>query len=182
MAEEPTKDWPRFELVHFPEPIDFPHDLAAPLLEQGAPKALLARYQVADTLTLVNYPPFGEYVQFGRVAISDSVCFDPNSQQIVVISHLPALPVSLVNSTQSQFIESIRFVIDRFPFDKGYAGDINSETYDVLLEKVADELAAGLRRIDPAALSDGDTFWADFLDSVIMGDWATARIVADESE
>lgn len=185
MPEEPANGWPRFELVTFPEPTGFPRELAAPLLGKGAPKSLLGQgYQAADSLTLLDAPPFGRFVRFASDDVTDDMCLDPRTGQVVVITHVPGTPPWLVNSSLEQFIESVRFVIGRFPFDAGFSveeRDVNSHAFDSRWDRVVDELAEALRRIDPVAFSDEDSYWREFIESVQMGNYTT-KFVVDEGD
>ncbi len=173
--------WPRFELVTFPEPTDFPRQLAAPLLERGAPKKLLVQgYRAEDRLTLLDAPPYGQFVQFAKIGYSYSMCLDPRTGQVVVIFSVPGGSPSLVNSSLEQFIESARFVIGRFPFDGGDGAAGNDIDIDSLYDKwqtIADELAEPLRQIDPVAFADENGYWRTFLDDVAIGDYSTSDVV-----
>jgi hypothetical protein len=171
-------------VVHFAEPTAFPRELALPLLQQGAPRSLLGhRYHAAEQLTLLQYPPFGQFVRFGTEGLANSMCLDLQAGAVVVLSHLPALAPCLVNSSLDRFHASVRFVSSRYPFDGGHlmaGGDPTSEVHDERLSDGVDELREGLQRIDPTAVPNEDTFWSDFLDSVFMGDWDTNVLFGDE--
>jgi hypothetical protein len=159
--------------------------VATPLLEVGAPKSLNGRYQAADSLTLLDAPPFGQFVRFAKDSISNSMCLDPRTEQVVVIiDKLLGADPWLVNSSLGQFIESMRFVIGRLPFYGGLSPeeyDVDTDALDSMVDSVARELAESLRWIDPVAFSGQDSYWREFIDSVQMGDWATELIVGADA-
>jgi SUKH-4 immunity protein len=150
MAESRSSRWPQFKLVTFPEPTGFPREWATPLLERGAPKNLLGhRFHAADTLTLLEAPPFGQFVRFAAHGLSDRLCLDPRTGQIMVIrGRLPEAEPWPVNSSMEQFIESVRLISARFPFDGGLpeaVGDLDDrgfKAYRTQLDNAVDELRA----------------------------------------
>jgi SUKH-4 immunity protein len=172
-----TEDrWPRFELVTFPEPTGIPHGWDEPLVRQGVPKALIERtYQAASRLTLLDDPRYGPLVRFGESGLSDSICLDPRTGQVLLIIDAPDGPAWLVNSSLEQFIETVRVVIERFPF-YGVASELEER------ERIGDELAEAIRSIDPAAGVDPNGFWQIFLADVMIGDFATEDIVGGDDE
>jgi hypothetical protein len=184
MANDPRQLWPAFEVVQFAEPADFPRELAVPLLQQGAPRSLLGhRYHAAEQLTLLEYPPFGQFVRFGKEGLDNSMCLDPGTGAVVVLLHVPQVAPCLVNTSLDRFLASVEFVSSRYPFDGGHlmaGGDPTSEDHDERLSDGVDELREGLQRIDPTAVPNEDTFWSDFLDSVFMGDWDTNVLFGGE--
>jgi SUKH-4 immunity protein of toxin-antitoxin system len=180
---KPAPGWPHFDIARFPESSDFPRELAAPLLELGAPRTLLGSgYAVAGRLTLIEVPRFGSFVRFASEDSSNSMCLRPSTGQILVVIHAPNIQPFLVNSTLQQFIASAQFVINRFPFDDQVSaehtdGDAHGDTSR--WARATEELASGLRFIDPAALVAEGTYWSDFLDSVYMGNYSTDLVIGD---
>jgi hypothetical protein len=198
MPENPTGPWPRFELVTFPEPTGVPHELARMLVERGVPKRLFGLYRAARELTLVADPGSGQLVCFGTTALYGGVCLDPRTGQVVDLIYVPVAtanlpagvlrPAWLVNSSLERFIESVRVVLNRFPFDSGSTrgsrdldggewGDLQHEW-----DHAADELEAALRAIDPAAVANADSFWMTFLDDVRIGDYMTSEMLGSTDE
>jgi hypothetical protein len=79
------------------------------------------------------------------------------------IVHAPATgstDLNPVNSTLEQFCESVKAVIQRYPF-----GDPSAD-----LDEVAEELRQELSQIDSAAAAHNG-FWETFTDDVAMGDY-----------
>lgn len=180
---------PHFELVAFPEPTGIPHAFAAPLLERGAPKAMLGRYHAAPALTLLEVPDDGQFVRFGTNGLYGAICLDPRIGAVVeigtfeeeatinaVVTGIPG-PPSFVNSSLDQFIASVRAVLARFPFDRGETGiDSDLDKLESEWNQAADELEAALSVIDPA-LVDTNAYWLDFLSAVRIGDFSTAEVL-----
>jgi SUKH-4 immunity protein of toxin-antitoxin system len=188
-ADDRADRGPHFELVAFPEPTGIPHAFAAPLLERGAPKAMLGRYHAAPALTLLEVPDHGQFVRFGTNGLYGAICLDPRTRAVVevgtfeeeatinaVATGIPG-PPSFVNSSLDQFIASVRAVLDRFPFGGGEAGmDSDIDRLESEWNRAADELEATLGVIDPA-LVNANAYWLDFLSDVRIGDFSTAEVL-----
>lgn len=196
MPTDAEARWPHFELVTFPEPIGIPRDLAAPLLDLGAPKGLLGFYRAASELTLLDDPGSGQFVCFGTSGLFDKICLDPRTGAVVYIIYVPSDfsqtinlpsgprgPARQINASLERFIASVRAVFARFPFDEGDGGE-NDDLENAKLDdreeawdRAADELEETLRGIDPVAVADANSFWMTFLDDVRIGDFSTDMVV-----
>jgi hypothetical protein len=194
MPENPTDRWPRFELVTFPEPTGVPHELARTLVERGVPKSLFGLYRAASELTLFEDPGSGQLVCFGTTGLDGLVCLDPRTGQVVDLIYVPVAtanvragvlrPAWLVNSSLEQFVESVRVVLNRFPFDSVSMkrnGELDGSDWDDLQNEwnhAADEIEEALRAVDSAAVADPNGFWMTFLDlDVRSGDYMTSEVV-----
>jgi SUKH-4 immunity protein len=194
MPENPTDRWPRFEFVTFPEPTGVPYEAARMLVKRGVPKSLFGLYRAASELTLLEDSGLGQLVCFGTTGLYGWVCLDPRTGQVVDLIYVPVAttnlpagvlrPAWLVNSSLEQFIDSVRVVLNRFPFDsvsmernRDWAGsdwdDLQNEW-----DHAADEIEEALRAVDPAAVADPNGFWMTFLDlGVRSGDYMTSEVV-----
>jgi SUKH-4 immunity protein len=199
MSETSTDRWPRFELVTFPKPAGVPYAAARMLVERGVPKSLFGLYRAARELTLLEDPARGQLVCFGATGLDGWVCLDPRTGQVVDLIYVPVATVNvpagvlrpawLVNSSLEQFIESVRVVLNRFPFDsvsmKGNR-DLDGSDWDDLHNEwthAADEIEEALRAVDPAAVADPNGFWMTFLDlDVRIGDYMTSEVVGSSDE
>lgn len=199
MPENPTDRWPRFELVTFPEPTGVPYEAARMLVARGVPRSLFGLYRAASELTLFEDPGRGQLVCFGTAGLNGLVCLDPHTGQVVDLIYVPVAtanvragvlrPAWLVNSSLEQFSESVRVVLNRFPFDsvsmKGTL-DLDGSDWDDLHNEwnhAADEMEEALRAIDPAAVADPNGFWMTFLDlDVRSGDYMTSEMVGSNDE
>lgn len=195
--------WPRFELVNFSVPTGIPNGWDDELLRKGVPKSLFRRYEATRELMLLEDSRYDPLVCFGTSGPFVKICFDPSTKQIVDVvydskantqevgvhatSRVIRTPL-LVNTTLDQFINSVRAVLDRFPFDQS-----NSGTYSVVdkpasgsdqedkrereWDRAVEDLAETLSRIDPAAVANPDGFWRTLLDDIQMGDFATEEVL-----
>ncbi len=203
MPDNTVDRWPRFQLVTFSAPTGIPHGWDAELLRTGVPKSLLGRYEAASELTLLEVPNYGPLVCFGTTMLYGRVCLDPHMGGVVDIAYLPTdtihvrpgfvgLP-GLVNASLDQFIDSVRAALDRFPFDSG--NPVEDREWDDRAQawahvdqrfeewdRAVEDMTATLRRIDPAAVADTDTFWRTFLDDVQMGDFASEDVLRHVDE
>jgi hypothetical protein len=78
---------------------------------------------------------------------------------------IPRHGVLFVNSSIAAFTETVRVVLERFPYY-----DEDAELDEV--HAAARDLADLIRRIDPKAMRV-DRFWSTLVDDVEMGDFAT---------
>jgi hypothetical protein len=175
--------WPQFELMWFPEPVEFPRVLAVPLLDQGAPKDMLGRYRSATSLKLMNHPRIGQAVCFGVSMLTDSVCLNPRTGEVLLVTTPAEGPIWLVNSSLAQFNASVRAVYDRFPFEHPQTGediepsDVDLEIADREWDQAAADLERTLATIDTRSVVEPNGFWMTFLDDVRAGDFSTDLIV-----
>jgi hypothetical protein len=184
MPDDGWRPQERMELVTFASVPGIPDEVAAPLLERGAPKAMLGLYRAADTLTLVENSASRQLVCFGSLAYQGRACLDPWTGAVVYLLDLRGgvrggdeWVVVLVNSSLEQFIASVRAVLNRYPFDSPQAKHESDENFldrnSAELGRAADDLRQALRAIDAAAIADPDRFWLDFTDDVYRGTYST---------
>jgi hypothetical protein len=93
----------------------------------------------------------------------DPVCVDPTTGQVLEITRQGT--VLFVNSSIAAFTETVRAVLERFPY---YDEDAEFDE----IHAVARDLADLIHGINPEAMAD-DGFWSTFVDDVEMGDFAT---------
>lgn len=181
-SQEPQE---RMELVTFAASPGIPYEVAAPLLERGAPKAMLGLYRVADTLTLVENSGGQQLVCFGSLAYESRACLDPQTGAVVCLLDLrggvgrggDGWLVGLVNSSLERFIASVGAVLSRYPFDSPQAKHESDASYldrsSVELHRAVDDLRQALSAIDAPAMADPGRFWLDLTDDVYMGAYST---------
>jgi hypothetical protein len=166
--------WPRFERAVFSGWDSVPGEVRDTLMRAGPPKRSLGRLYWASTeLASVEIPPRGRLIRFGHSGIASGIHLDPSTGEVlVVLDHAGAVP-QLVNSTLAQFTDTVRTVIDMFPY---YDRDGRLDER----EAAAKRLAGAIRRIDPVAMNP-DSFWGTFVDDVAIGDFATEDVVGGSS-
>lgn len=181
--EQVQSDWPRFELITFATPTGIPFGWDRRLLDYGAPKECVSGYRVTEQLSLLQIPGGTSLVCFGTCGPDCSVCLDPQTGEVLFgVMGMPGETPGLVNASLPQFIDSVRVVARRFPFDRPHqvdrvdGGEENGDNANVAWDQVADELLTLLTRIDASALQDQDGYWMIFLDDVAMGDYSTKTV------
>jgi hypothetical protein len=185
--------WPRFTLVKYSHPTGIPSGWDEELLEKGAPDGI--NVGALKELMLLEDPASEPLVSFGTGGLYDRVCLDPRTNCVVLIGY-GALRVEethpvvfgtahFINSSLDQFIESVRVVTERFPYDTvslkvpehldPYEWNLSDEDWDKLSaehDQAANDLIEALRRIESAAVTE-QGFWTGFVDDVQMGNYAT---------
>ncbi len=175
-------NWPRFELVRFPQPAGDLADLVLPLLKHGAPKALLSRYHPLNELKLVEVPVYGQLICFGICANEhELLCLNPTTGAILAVifyapygsplfENMHIYNILLVNASLAQFIASVRAIYEHFPFDEASKAheNMSDDEWDALFaatERTAKKFRILLRNIDSTAVSDPNEehFWDTFL-------------------
>ena len=189
MGEE--QSWPRFMLVIYVEPTGIPHGWDRDLIALGVPQRILGNHYTAlRHLELVEHPALGFLVRFALVGRRGGICFHPATQSIHWLTGARSGQERFVNTTLAQFNESVRTVIDRFPFDRDVAStahphDTSARWYsratgqrsDVQWGHVGEELRELLRRIDPESVAHPDGYWNSFVNDVQMGDYSTDDVL-----
>ena len=134
------------------------------LFRTGVPRDLFSgRYASVPKPAVLDVPEHGCLIQFGLLMHDDPVCVDPTTGQVLEITRQGT--VLFVNSTIAAFTETVRAVLERFPY---YDEDAEFDE----IHAVARDLVGLVRRIDPEAMADNQ-FWSTFVDDVEMGDFAT---------
>jgi SUKH-4 immunity protein len=190
MGEE--QQWPRFELVTYAEPTGIPHGWDRDLITLGVPKSIMGSYKAIDHLDLIEHPTLGPLVRFATIVIRrrGAMCLHPATGSIHYLTGNGPEQEWFVNTTLAQFNESVRAVINRFPFDHGVPDDapIHDESAQLPASRmdqrddvdwiiVGEELRELLRRIDPASVADPNGYWSGFVDDVEMGDYSTEAVL-----
>jgi len=161
---------PAFDVIVFPE--SEPESTVAgrrpevceALFRTGVPRDLFSgRYACVQNPAVLDVPEHGRLIQFGQLTHDDPVCVDPTTGQVLEITRQGT--VLFVNSSIAAFTETVRAVVERFPYH-----DEDAEFDEI--HAVARDLADLIRGIDPEAMAD-DHFWSTFVDDVEMGDFAT---------
>jgi hypothetical protein len=146
-------------------------DAAYVLLGSGVPVELFGgRFRAADSLAPLNAGT-RRLVWFGNEARSVRVCVDPASGEVVSDVNAPDARPAVVNTTLGQFVATAEAVVGRFPFYDGGA-DLEER------QQVADELAAIIQAVDPAAMLP-DRLWSTLVDDVAIGDFATEDLIRE---
>ncbi len=182
--------WPRFEMVHFPEPTGIPHGWDKEMLRNGVPKEFLGLYDAAPTLTLLTVQDDRQFVCFGTSGDDNHLCLDPLTGAVVeIIDVATATPYKssgvhgspiFVNSRLDQFIAAVHAVVARFPFEDGVPDqEWDREDGDLITPwaQSANELLETLSRIDPVAMADRRGFWMTFVSDVLIGDYSVESVL-----
>jgi hypothetical protein len=196
MADEPTIHWPRFELVTYAEPTGIPHGWDRDLITLGVPKRTLGSgYTALSHLDLIEHPTLGPVVRFATVGRRGAMCLHPATGSIRWLTGARSGREWFVNTTLAQFDESVRALIERFPFDRGVPADtpVHDESAQshasstdqgddvqwglVQWSLVGEELGELLRRIDPESVAGPHGFWNMFVSDVQMGNYSSEDVL-----
>ena len=182
--------WPRFELVTYAEPTGIHHGWDRDLTTLGVPKSIMGSYKAMSQLELIEHPTLGPIVCFATVGRRGAVCLHPATGSIHHLTGARSGQERFVNTTLAKFNESVRAVINRFPFDQDRLNDtpIHDESGqwppsstdqrdDVDWITVGEKLRELLRRIDPASVADPNNYWSGFVDDVEMGNYSTDAVL-----
>lgn len=111
--------------------------------------------KINDTIILRFGHSKGAFAAFG---------IEYRSGNILQVVDVPPNPISFVNSSMQQYIESILWMQRRSPLY--YADDPEDD-----FEMVAAEMGGALTAIDPLCMRE-NTFWGELYWDVTIGDWA----------
>ncbi len=166
--------WPRFEKAVFSGWDSVPAEVRDTLMSVGPPKSSLGQLYWASTeLASVEIPPRGRLIRFGHTGVADGIYLDPSTGEVLVLLDHPGATPQLVNSTLARFTDTVRAVIDMFPY---YGRDTSLEEREATAERIGE----AIRRIDPIAMNS-DSYWGTFVDDVAIGDFATEDVVGSRS-
>jgi hypothetical protein len=179
--------WPRFELAHFPQPMDDRANLALPLLKQGAPKDLFGRYRPLDELRLVDIPDYGQLVCFGISAGEHELfCLNPTTGAILdvffnapyglpLFENMQFINILIVNASLAQFIASVQAIYEHFPFDEASKAhqdmsDAESDALFATTDCTASMFQSVLNSSDATAISKSNDqhYWDAFLSDLYI--------------
>jgi SUKH-4 immunity protein len=176
-----TMRYPTLELVIFPDdtkirtPLHRLPEVRDALFVTGIPKEFAYHdYKADDVLTFVVHGGRGRLIRFGSSELTDAVCVDPSTGEVVVVIHFPAAPPGFVNSSMPQFTRTMSEVIERFPY---YSADASDEE----IASASQSLQTIIRNIDPPALIPG-RYWSTFIADVEIGDLSTEDVLAEGAE
>jgi hypothetical protein len=142
------------------------------LLGGGIPQALVGgRYRADPGLSILERT--SPVLRFGTSGLSEAIGIDVSTGSVVEVVDVPSQPTNLVNTTLALFTQTVRALIERFPYYSRRAG------YDEI-DAVSEELRRIIRSIDPNAAASG-SYWPGFADDVQMGDFNTEDVVEWES-
>jgi len=162
-----SEHWPHYENVVPPIAPQVPEELAASLATLGVPRNFIGkRYRLSSEVRPVALPAFGTLVQFADSALG-ALYLDPSNGK--VISPTSADGPIIVNSSLRQFDDTVRTVIEMFPF-------YNRGSSIEERQGVADRMRSALQLIDPAA-TVVDSFWGNYIDDLEIGDFATEDVL-----
>jgi hypothetical protein len=203
MPDAEVDRWPRLQLVTFTAPTTISHGWDAELLSQEVPTSFIGHaFHAANEQGVLATPEDGQFICFGTTGLFGKMCLDPRSGAVVEIACAPARGADrvgtvvghpdFVNSSVAQFTASVRAVFARFPFDSGHTEDdqdggscaedwARADKLDQEWDQAVEDLTEVLRRIDPAAMADEDTYWRTFLDGEQMGDFETSKILGNRA-
>lgn len=182
--------WPCFELVTYAEPTGIPHGWDGDLVTLGVPKRILGSYKAMNHFELVEHPTLGPLVRFATLGRRGSMCLHPATRSIRHLTGARSGQEWFANTTLAQFNESVRAVINRFPFDRGRPDDtpIHDESSQwpassadqrdaVDWITVGEGLRELLRRIDPASVADPNNYWSGFVDDVETANYTSEAVL-----
>ncbi len=153
-------DWLKYQEVTFPGS------------DVQVPKKFF-RYSAADRLVRTHVLGHGELVRFGNDGPFGGMYFDSTTNAVFNCVERPMTEPRLVNSTLRQFRETVKAVLAMFPL---YGREAELEER----ETVASTVAGVIARIDADAMTV-DTFWATFVDDLVIGDFATEDILRTDT-
>lgn len=183
-------NWPRFELVTYAEPTGIPHGWDHDLITLGMPKRILGSYKAASILELIAHPTLGPVVRFAAIGRRGAMCLHPATRSIHYLTGSRSGQEWFVNTTLAQFNDSVRAVIDRFPFNRGVPSEApihdafahwhasnTDQGDDVQWVTIGEEFRELLRRIDPESVAIPDGYWNTFVTDVQMGNYSTEDVL-----
>jgi hypothetical protein len=135
------------------------------------PKNFIGRRYTADSsLILLERQGDETILRFGSSGLSDAIGVDLSTGHVIEVLNARGSPLLFVNTSIEQFKQTIKAVVDRFPY---YGQDATNEE----IEAAAADLRDIIRRIDSAAIIP-DRYWSTFADDVELGDLSTEAILA----
>jgi hypothetical protein len=144
------------------------------LFEDGIPLALVGgRYEADSGLSVVERTNRAPVVRFGTSGLSYAVGIDVVTGNVVEVINDPSQHTNLINTRPVFFTQTVRALVERFPYYSRNAG------YDEV-DALAKELRNIIRSIDPEAAVPGN-YWPGFVDDVQMGDFNTEDVLEWES-
>jgi hypothetical protein len=193
MREE--QNWPRFELVTYLEPTGIPHGWDRGLVTLGVPKRIFGSYKALSHLELIDHPTLGPMVRFATVGRRGAMCLHPATRSIHWLTGSRSGQEHFVNTTLAHFNDSVRAVINMFPFDRSVPSQPPQEDASAIRQSsktdhaedmqwviVGEELRELLRRIDPESVAHSNGFWNTFVTDVQMGNYSTDDVLRFSEE
>ncbi len=169
---------PRCELVVYPAaslPRSIPHPDASvtrALTRDGVPKAwFYAGYAASRELRAVDVPPLGRLIRFASSGLGASILVEPALGEVLFLVTVRGAVPAFVNSSLAQFTETVRTVVDRYPY---YS--MASSPHEV--GAAATEVAAIVEAIDPPALAP-QLYWTTFVEDMRAGAFPSEVLAPD---
>jgi hypothetical protein len=149
--------------------VDVAPEVQAALCGDGVPRSFFGqRFKTTEHLITLDATDGRRVVRFGTEGLASAICVDPTRGNVLAI-HAPNIDPGFVNSSLAQFTQTVKAVVERFPYYERDASD------DVVAQ-VGRDLAAIIGAIDSRALTP-DSYWATFVDDVVyLRDFATEDI------
>jgi hypothetical protein len=141
------------------------------LFVDGVPKGFIGRRYTADSsVALLEQEGREQILRFGSSGLSDAIGVDLVTGHVVEIIDVRAFASLFVNTSIEQFTQTVKAIIDRFPY-------YDRDTTDEEIQAIASELLHTIRSIDSEAAVP-DRYWSTFVDDVEIGDLSTEAILA----
>lgn len=87
------------------------------LLGDGIPQALVGgRYRADPGLSILGRTSRGSVLRFGTSGLSGAIGIDVSTGDVVEVVDVPSQPTNLVNTTPALFAQTVRAIIERFPY------------------------------------------------------------------
>jgi hypothetical protein len=140
------------------------------LFVAGVPKSFIGRrYTVDSNITPLERERGQPLVRFGSSGLAGAICVDFMNGHVVEVVAARGSEQLFVNASIGQFTQTVKAMIDRFPY-------YGQEATDDEIDRVAGELLDMIRSIDPEAAVP-NRYWSTFADDVQMGDLSTGAIL-----
>jgi hypothetical protein len=143
------------------------------LFVAGVPRRFIGRrYTVDSKVAPVEQERGQPLARFGSSGLAGAVCVDIMDGHVIEFIAERRSEKLFVNTSVEQFTQTVKAMIDRFPY-------YGQQATDDKIDRVAEELLEIIRTIDSEAAVP-NRYWSTFVDDVKMGDLSTEAILAVE--
>jgi len=139
------------------------------LFVDGVPQGFIGRRYVVDSSVTLFKQRSELILQFGTSGLSNPVGIEIATGHVVKIMNARSFPLIFVNASVEQFTETVKEMLNRFPYYSRLESDKKAEA-------VGTELLETIRRIDAEAALP-DRYWSIFTDDVKIGDLSTEAVL-----
>ena len=167
----------QFELRVFTEPealgnlLEKYPSVRRALFLDGVPREFIApRYAADSSVTLLGHEGGEPLLRFGSGELSDAIAVDLVTGHVIEIVDPPGDATLFVNTSVEKFTQTVKAVIDQFPY---YDTDASDEE----IRTASDQVLDAVKKIDPEAAVP-DRYWSTFVDDMRNGDLSTEEILA----